>query len=288
MLSFRFPLVLFFAMPLMGWLLRDGADFWSVLWRRLMPTTLPLCTVLIVVGYAIGSPYTFTQFPVFVAGMQLQWEFQSNPFPDAVGMGPIPWHLVPMLAVVVADTTWEAARRVPARLVQGVTLVVCGLTLWAVLAFLRMGVTPNVRDLTRQWVDSNVPPARCLVMAKAYNAEEMYNPASTSARCLGTTRLDDDAKDYTKVFAEQPIDYLLIHQHLYASMERLGAAHPVARYAHFYSALLGAGFTVVHEQQVRPVLFVVDFSSWFSSLDMTHTNPSLRIYQRTGTPTPPR
>ena len=91
MLSFRFPLVLFFAMPLMAWLLRDGADFWSVLWRRLMPTTLPLCTVLMVVGYAIGSPYTFTQFSVFVAGMQLQWEFQSNPFPDAVGMGPIPW-----------------------------------------------------------------------------------------------------------------------------------------------------------------------------------------------------
>jgi len=166
--------------------------------------------------------------------------------------------------------------------------VACGLTLWAVLEFLRMGVTPKVRDLTRQWVDSNVPPARCLVMAKAYNAEEMYNPAFTSARCLGTTRLDDDAKDYTKVFAEKPIDYLLIHQHLYASMERLGAAHPVARYAHFYSALLGAGFTVVHEQQVRPVLFGVDFSSWFSSLDMTYTNPSLRIYQRTGTPTPPR
>jgi hypothetical protein len=348
MLAFRFPLVLFFAMPLVGWLLRTGHDFWSGILRRLFPATIPVCALLVMFGYAITSPATLSHLPIFVEGMKLQWKFQSSPFPDAVGMGPIAWQywwgmlhqslgypfylvtlagivvtlrrrspsdwlllvglvpymvmvsmttwvvvrytlpLVPLLVVVAADAVQWAMRKFPARAVQGGIIAASVLTLLALLAFLRVEAGINVRELTRQWVDTNVPHGRCVVVVKAYKAEEMYNPSLSSNRCHGTTELDQAGNDYTEIFAKEPIDYVLIHEHLYASMERLGAAHPEPIHADFYTSMLGAGFTLLHEVEVRPILFGMDFSSWFSSLDLTYVNPSYRVYQRTGTATPGR
>ncbi|HTR00033.1 MAG TPA: glycosyltransferase family 39 protein [Candidatus Acidoferrum sp.] len=340
MLAFRFPLVLFFAMPMLAWLLRPGRDFWKSLLSRLWPAPLPVAILLIVAGYAVSSPETFTHFAVFKAGMELQWRFQSNPFEDAVGLGPIPWQywwdmlhqslgypfyflalaafalacwrrhpldwillvgllpyavmvsmttwvvvrytlpLVPLLVVMQAEALQWAAARFGVKPVAAVAAVAALVTLWATLAFVRMEAAPNVRALAQQWVEANVKPDQCLLMVKAYEAEEMYNPYFDQDRCSGIMQLQNPDNDYHLAFSARTIPYVMLHQHMYASMERLGKDHPDPAHAAFYAELMADGYRVEHEVKVEPVLWGVNFSSWFTSLDMTYVNPTFRIYHK--------
>ncbi len=339
-LAFRFPLLLFTGMPMLAWLLRVQTGFWQHALRRILPTIVPVCLLLIALGYAIGSPQTFSQFETFKAGMQVQWQFQSSPFADAVGRGPVAFQywwgmlhqalgypfyllaiagaalllrrrqpsdwlllgglvpymlmvsvtswvvvrytvpLLPLFAVVIAQISVEAIRRFGVKVMAPVLALAAVVTLWALLAFLGMEAGTNVRTLTQQWVEKNISADQCVLMVRAYTAEEMYNPTFSDKRCNGTTTLSD-APDFTAIFADKPpIDYVLLHEHHYASMERLGAEHPDHNSSSFYSALMAAGYTVLHEEKVRPVLFGADFSSWFTSLDMSYVNPGFRLYQR--------
>lgn len=339
MLAFRFPLLLFTGMPMLAWLLRVKTGFWQQAVRRIVPTIVPWCLVLIVLGYAIGSPQTFSYFDVFKAGMKVQWDFQSSPYPDAIGRGPIAFQywwgmlhqalgyplyffaigglvlllrrrqqsdwlllggllpymlmvsltswvvvrytlpLLPLFAVVIAEIIVVAARQLGVKVVAPVMAVTVVATLWALLAFLHMEAGTNVRALTQQWVDQNIPRDQCILMVKAYAAEEMYNPNFSNTRCNGTTTLEA-APDFAAIFARDPIEYVLLHEHHYASMERLGSAHPDHNSSNFYQALMAAGFVVVHEEKTRPLLLGADFSAWFTSMDMSYVNPGFRLYQR--------
>ena len=339
-LAFRFPLVVFFALPLLAWLLRAQQAFLQQFWQRLLPSTLPLCAALLLLGYALTSPDTFTHFPVFVAGMKIQFLFQSSGFADAVGRGPGWWQygwsmlhqalgypfyvialgslvlivwrrqlmdclllvallpylvfvaitswvvvrytlpLLPFLAVAVAEgVMWLAQRRGPRLAAAGFALAVV-VTLWAVLAYLKMEAGTNVRELAKAWVVENVQPSQCLLQVKAYEAEEMYQVEFGDSRCNGSIRLDRKDNDFTTAFADNALTHVLLHQHLYASMERLQDRHPDKDHADFYRAMTAAGFTVVHEVKVEPVLAGLNFASWFTALDMTYVNPTFRVYQR--------
>jgi hypothetical protein len=339
MLAFRFPLLLFAGMPMLAWLLRVESGFWQQCWRRMLPTIVPVCLLLIALGYVICSPQTFSHFIVFKAGMQMQWNFQSSPFPDAIGRGPVAFQywwgmlhqalgyplyfvavvgvglllrrrlpgdwlllggllpymlmvslttwvvvrytlpLLPLLAVVIAELAMAATRKLGTRVVIPAMSVIVAVTLWALLAYLHMEAGPNVRALTYEWVDQHIPPGQCILMVKAYEAEEMYNPEFNKTRCNGVTTLDT-APDFVAIFANDAIKYVLLHEQLYANMERLGSAHPNPNSRGFYKAMMDAGFTVMHEERSDPILLGGDFSSWFTSMDMTYVNPGFRVYQR--------
>ena len=339
MLAYRFPLLLFAGMPMLAWLLRVQTGFWRHALRRIFPTIVPVCLLLIVTGYVIGSPQTFSHFDIFMDGMGIQWSFQSSPFADAVGRGPIAFQywwgmlhqalgyplyfvavagvvlllgrrlpsdwlllggllpymvmvsltswvvvrytlpLLPLFAVAIAEIIMVASRRFDIRVLAPAMATAVLLTLWAVFAFLRMEAAPNVREFTQQWIDEIVPRNQCILMVKAYDAEDMYNPEFNYTRCNGVTTLGD-APDFAAVFANKSIVYVLLHEHHYANMERLGAAHPDPRSSSFSRAMQAAGFTEFREIKFRPVLFGADFSSWFTSLDMTYVNPGFRLYQR--------
>jgi len=339
MLAFRFPLLLFTAMPWLAWLLREQNGFWRHCWRRCWPVLMPIGLLLIALGYTIGSPQTISHFDVFKAGMKLQWSFQSSPFPDALERGPIVFQywwgmlhqalgyplyfmalagcvlllrrrqtsdwillaglvpymvmvslttwvvvrytlpLLPLFAVVIAEMVVVLARKFGLKAMVPVATVAAGVTLWALLAYLHMEAGPNVRALTRAWVDQNIPPNQCILMVKVYSAEEMYNPGFNRTRCNGVTTLDT-SPDFTEVFSDKDIKYVLLHEHHYSNMERLGDSHPDHNSSSFYRAMMAAGYTVTHEEKSRAELLGVDFTSWFTSMDMSYVNPGFRLYRR--------
>ncbi len=83
--AFRFPLLLFAIPAGLAFLRREfdaGAD-----WRRIT-APLGLAVVCTLAGYLLGSPQSLSSPQHLLAGMHIQWDYQSQPFPPAIGRGP--------------------------------------------------------------------------------------------------------------------------------------------------------------------------------------------------------
>ncbi|KPK50894.1 MAG: hypothetical protein AMS22_11635 [Thiotrichales bacterium SG8_50] len=86
--ALRLPLAVFGIMPLVAYLLRDG---WSEPRWIFSAATWRVCLVLALCaagGYALTSPHSLVHPRMFLAGLQVTWRYETNPFPDAVEMGP--------------------------------------------------------------------------------------------------------------------------------------------------------------------------------------------------------
>lgn len=87
-MSLRLPLIIFAGAPVVALLLTSrggtGIRKLSVLLDRRM-LAMGLCIPL---AYAVSSPQTFLHPDMFRAGLEVQWGYQSTPFPDTAEMGP--------------------------------------------------------------------------------------------------------------------------------------------------------------------------------------------------------
>jgi|GEM_PF-1476068 len=86
--ALRLPLAVFGIAPLVAYLLRDG---WSDPRRIWSTATWRVCLILALCaagGYALTSPHSLVNPRMFLAGLHVTWRYETNPFPDAVEMGP--------------------------------------------------------------------------------------------------------------------------------------------------------------------------------------------------------
>lgn len=87
-MSLRFPLVIFASVPLaVLWLTSTEASFTARL-RSIFDRRMMAMCLCVPVAYAVTSPQTLMYPEIFIAGLKVQWGYQSGPFPDAVGRGP--------------------------------------------------------------------------------------------------------------------------------------------------------------------------------------------------------
>lgn len=86
--SLRFPLIVFVAMPVFAVFLAAPGKSWRSRIDGVLLKHLAILCGFIVASYLIANPQIFAHFEVFRAGLEVQWRYQSGPFPDAVDMGP--------------------------------------------------------------------------------------------------------------------------------------------------------------------------------------------------------
>lgn len=87
-ISLRFPLVILASVPLTALLLDSGETSLVGRVRSIFGRRMFVMCLCVPVAYAVTSPQTFMYPDIFLEGLKVQWRYQSNPFPDAVGMGP--------------------------------------------------------------------------------------------------------------------------------------------------------------------------------------------------------
>lgn len=86
--ALRFPLIIFILIPFVAfWQTSRATDLRSKL-RLLLDRKILLMSGAVVIGYALASPQSFMFPSLFYQGLEVQWRYQSEPFVDAVGMGP--------------------------------------------------------------------------------------------------------------------------------------------------------------------------------------------------------
>lgn len=125
--AMRFPFVVFGAAPLAAWLARErGAGWWRNL-KALLRWRLPLLAVVAALTYALASPCSLLYPGLLKAGLEVQKNYQTGSFADAVGRGPgiyqygwltlqqalgVPLHLLALAGVLLAAVRPTAARLV--------------------------------------------------------------------------------------------------------------------------------------------------------------------------------
>jgi len=86
--AFRFPFAILGLVPLVAHLTARSPKNKADMVRVLLDTRLALLALCGALAYIFCSPHTFFYPKAFLEGLRIQWEYQSNPFPDAVGNGP--------------------------------------------------------------------------------------------------------------------------------------------------------------------------------------------------------
>lgn len=87
-MSFRLPLIIFAGAPVAALLLASRGKIAARTLSVLRDRRLVAMGLCIVVAHVVSSPQTFLHPDMYLAGLHVQWEYQSNPYPDAVDMGP--------------------------------------------------------------------------------------------------------------------------------------------------------------------------------------------------------
>lgn len=148
-LALRFPLVIFILLPLIAaWHNSEGGVVRARL-RSLLDRRIMLMGFSVVIGYVLASPQSFMYPEMFLEGLKVQWLYQSEPFVDAVGMGPgiyqYGWLMLHqalgygLYILAVLGCVYALARRTPAdlMLVAAVAayLIVTSFTSWVVVRY---------------------------------------------------------------------------------------------------------------------------------------------------------
>ncbi len=84
----RFPAAIFstcYIAALISLQIENKEKWYSFFFNRYFIVAAGGC----IVSYALASPHTFIFFDDFMNGMRVQWTYQSDPFVDAIGRGPV-------------------------------------------------------------------------------------------------------------------------------------------------------------------------------------------------------
>jgi hypothetical protein len=187
--------------------------------------------------------------------------------------------LLALLAAVAASRIFEITHRVYAR---GIIYIIAGLflawTLAADLALLHVVASKNVRVLSSEWITENIPRDKSLIVIKSYYEDDFFNPAVPPHHSVSAAFLINGV-DSRGLFEPKTFDYLVLHELLYADMERLGQRHPRKEVSEFHENMESAKLRLVKEFRVPFEFLGIDFSGWFEAMDFLVINPGIRIYQ---------
>jgi hypothetical protein len=86
--SFRFPLAVFASAPLAALLLTSSETSAIKRLRSLFSRRVAVMGLCASVAYVLTSPQILMYPEIFIAGLEVQWKYQSGAFPSAVEMGP--------------------------------------------------------------------------------------------------------------------------------------------------------------------------------------------------------
>jgi hypothetical protein len=135
-----------------------------------------------------------------------------------------------------------------------------------------------VREQASDWILQNIPQGKSTLVVKNYDEDDFFNPIMSS-RYSNWAVLLTYGSDSQTLFTDKKLDYVVLHELLYADMERLGNKHPRKEVREFFEALTNARFKLIKEIK-EPVQFLgIDFSRSFEALDYSVINPGIRIYQ---------
>lgn len=190
--------------------------------------------------------------------------------------------MLPLLALaggVAAIRIAELMRPVYAR---GMTYIIGGLflawTLAADLALLHVETSKNVRVLSGEWITENLPRDGSVLVIKSYMEDDFFNPVFASTDRVSAAFLVRGA-DSRGLFELKTSEYLVLHEQLYADMERLGQRHPRKEVREFYENMKSIKLRLVKEIKVPFEFLGIDFSGSFEAVDFMVINPGIRIYQ---------
>ena len=188
--------------------------------------------------------------------------------------------LVPLLALLSACllSAVTRLRSLQRRLAIVAVGVAMALTLVGDIAFLRVQVGRNTRDLASDWIAVHTAAGAAVVEIQMYTGDVYLNPALPADRLQTTLVLNQDF-DPARLVQGSGHDYLVLNQELYGNMERLQPAQLSAPTAALRQLIHGGAYRLEAEI-VQPVRFLgLDFSACFTSQDFRIINPGERIYR---------
>lgn len=96
--SFRFPLAVFASAPLVALLLASSETSAAKRLQTIFNRKVVVMGLCASVVYVLTSPQILMYPEIFIAGLEVQWKYQSGVFPSAVEMGPgfylYGWHML--------------------------------------------------------------------------------------------------------------------------------------------------------------------------------------------------
>lgn len=190
--------------------------------------------------------------------------------------------MLPLLALlggVAGMRIFDQVRHVYARrIIYFVAVLLLAWTLAADLALLHVVSSKNTRDLSSEWITHNIPHDKSILVVKKYWEDDFFNPAVPPQHTVSFVPLAEGS-DSRDLFGKKIFDYLVLHELLYADMERLGSNHPRNEVREFYENMKNAKLKLVKEFKVPFQFMGVDFSGSFEAIDFSVINPGIRIYQ---------
>jgi 4-amino-4-deoxy-L-arabinose transferase-like glycosyltransferase len=187
--------------------------------------------------------------------------------------------LLALLSGVAVIRIFEQAHHVYARRI--IYCIAGFLLAWVLavdLALLHVVASKNTRDLSSEWITQHIPRDKSIVVVKNYAEDDFFNPAVPPYHSVSAFYLTEGL-DSRELFGQKMFDYLVLHELLYADMERLRNHHPRKVVREFYENMKNAKLRLVKEFKVPYQFMGIDFSSSFDALDFSVINPGIRIYQ---------
>lgn len=190
--------------------------------------------------------------------------------------------VLPLLALLAGSATGRILELAHHASARGALYVIAGFflawTLAADLALLHVVASKNVRVLSSEWITENIPHDKSIFVIKRYQEDDFFNPAVPPHHNVSAAFLTK-WMDSRGLFEQKAFDYLVLHELLYADMERLGDHYPGKEVREFYANMKSAKLKLVREFKVSPQFLGIDFSGWFEAMDFSVINPGIRIYQ---------
>lgn len=189
--------------------------------------------------------------------------------------------LLPLLAMLAGRFVVYLAEEMPRyRLaLYGVATAALAWTMLADYAFFKMEAGKDVRDVTAEWIQQNIPRGSSIATVRVYFEDYYFNPVISSKDYSAPVFFLSDRNDSQAFFKNYKFDYLVLHEVIYKNMERLGQRHPYLQYRIFYESLVKSHYKIIKEFKQPIKSLGIDFSSWFTSQDYVITDPEIRVYQ---------
>lgn len=191
--------------------------------------------------------------------------------------------LLPLIAIFAGRFVIDTVERIP-RYKPATYAVLIVLVSWTVLAdyaYLKMEAEKDVRNVTTEWIQRNLPEGSSILVIRSYSEDYYFNPV-VPENYKTSIFFMTEGNDSQSLFRDYRFDYLILHELLYKNMERLGAGHPYPHARVFHESLVNSRYKRIQEFRQPIEAMGIDFSSWFASHDYVIANPEIRVYQYQG------
>jgi len=193
--------------------------------------------------------------------------------------------LIPLLALsggVAAIEILDRFQHRYARMVAyALAALAVGWTLAANLAYLHVAASKNVRDMAADWMAENIPVGKSILYVQQYDGDNFFNPPM-SPRHRNMIALLPEGSDGRQLVSGAGADYLVLHELVYADMERLGDRHPRKEIRELGQAISASDLRPIMEFKAPLTFLGINFSSSFAAIDYSVANPGIRVYPLTG------